>query len=235
MYKDDKTTEHKRDTHGNVVQDKRGRRRGPSGFLTALGVTMALALTLTGLLLHTSIQQNEANLARIQNLQQENAMIRSSLEHANESLTRSAVTEQTAEPTTDVVSEPVAEELSLEPVAVEQTEQPVTAQEPVVTPLVDPAVESVPAPTEQVAEPAVSVFKQTTPIAPVVKPVVEVEVDVDASPVIKASPVVTSNPAMVTEQPVSQFARAVPLPAEIVCEDGVCTKILDVDNRGSER
>ena len=81
MYRDDKTIEHKRDTRGNVVQDKPNHVRRRSGFATALTLTLALGVALSGLLLYTAIQQNEANLARIQNLETENAVMRSSAEH----------------------------------------------------------------------------------------------------------------------------------------------------------
>ena len=77
MYKNDQTVKHKRDSRGRIVQQEPQRKRSSSGFFTALGTAMAIALVLTGLLLYTSIQQNEVNIARLQNLEQENAILRS--------------------------------------------------------------------------------------------------------------------------------------------------------------
>lgn len=71
MYKENKTTEHTRNTKGNVEVPTKQKKRNPvSQFLIYGTVAMALALTVCALLLHSSMQTNAANQARIQELQQ---------------------------------------------------------------------------------------------------------------------------------------------------------------------
>lgn len=76
MYKDQKTTEHKRDARGRTIvendsQRARGRneKSGFSQFAAVALTTLALALVITGLLLHASVQNNEKSLTRINNLE----------------------------------------------------------------------------------------------------------------------------------------------------------------------
>jgi|GEM_PF-5794223 len=68
-----KTTEHQRDAHGHVDmhQTKEKKKNPVSQFLGYAAVTMALALTVTALMLHASMQNNAASRARIQELQQQ--------------------------------------------------------------------------------------------------------------------------------------------------------------------
>ncbi|MDR0461952.1 MAG: hypothetical protein LBG88_01295 [Christensenellaceae bacterium] len=71
MYKTQKSDEHKRDAHGNVyvpVKYKREKSTA-SSFISVAVTTLALGLVITGLLLHASVQNNQANLAKIEHLE----------------------------------------------------------------------------------------------------------------------------------------------------------------------
>ena len=71
MYEEHKTTEHARNSHGQVDIPRKHRKKNPvSAFLGYAAVTMALALTVTALLLHGSMQNNAASLKKIQELEQ---------------------------------------------------------------------------------------------------------------------------------------------------------------------
>jgi cell division protein FtsL len=73
---ENKTTSHTRDTNGNVAdvnpfqKGDTKRDNGIAKFLGGVATTMALALALTGLLLHASIQTNAAHNQQIQELRQ---------------------------------------------------------------------------------------------------------------------------------------------------------------------
>jgi len=67
-----RTTEHVRDSHGNVAFERPQQKKN-SGMTRILGYTagaLALALTVTALLLHSSTQTNAQNKKRIDDLQQ---------------------------------------------------------------------------------------------------------------------------------------------------------------------
>ena len=74
MYKNQISEKHERDPKGRVnmprVQHKRS---GPAQFISVAVTALALALVVTGLLLHFSMQNNAENLAKIESMERNSA------------------------------------------------------------------------------------------------------------------------------------------------------------------
>ena len=82
-----KTQQHNRDAHGNVQMNSRRKEKNPvSRFLGFAALTMALALTVTGLLLHSSLQTNARNAAKIRELENQQPAITNSIQPSTDEL-----------------------------------------------------------------------------------------------------------------------------------------------------